>query len=94
MLKTKLIALATVAAFMVLPTAVLADAPKVSYSAKKQGRVVFQQDTQEETSSPITNKTISPSEIEPAAGDQEPAVSTGNSEENALSESMKLPRKN
>ena len=87
MLKTKIIALAALAAFMVAPVAVSAETPNVSYSAKKQGRVAFEDKTDGAAvaSEDITN----PAEIEPAAG-----ASTAEEQDNELANSMKLPRKN
>jgi hypothetical protein len=90
MLKTKIIALAALAAFMIAPVAVSAETPAVSYSAKKQGRVAFENKTDGAAvaSEDITTDT-NPAEIEPAAG-----ASTAKEQENELANSMKLPRKN
>lgn len=90
MLKTKFIAMAALTAFIMAPTLAVAEdgAPKVSYSAKKQGRVVFQ-DRAAATQETATGET-NPADIEPAAGDFEPKIEK---QGNALAKSIKLPRK-
>lgn len=91
MLKTKIIALAGLAAFMIAPIAVSAETPSVSYSAKKQGRVAFEDKTAEQVAAEdVTNET-NPAEIEPAAGE---SVFKEQNQDDAFSNSMKLPRKN
>ena len=93
MLKTKLITLAAFVAFIAAPTLVSAEdgTPKVSYSAKKQGRVAFQNKTQDETAAAQDVGTFNPADIEPAAGSFEPQ---NNTQENSLADSLRLPRKN
>ncbi len=98
MTKTTLILTAACAAFLLTPIAATAgDAPKISYAAKKQGLVHFKDKTaaeapaaaeQDQTSS-LEN--TNPADIEPAAGGYEPEE---RDEENKLSESIRLPRKN
>jgi hypothetical protein len=77
---------------MVVPVTVFADesAPKVSYSAKKQGRVAFQ-DNAPQGQITAAEEATDPASIEPAAGGFEPAEQT---QEKSLSDTMKLPRKN
>lgn len=92
MLKIKFIALASVALMLAAPIAAVADAPKVSYSAKKQGRVHFQEKSQDQSSSQASYENINPANIEPAAGDFKPEMSEGNTV--SASDRMRLPRKN
>jgi PBP1b-binding outer membrane lipoprotein LpoB len=91
MLNTKIIALAALAAFIIAPTASMAGegAPKVSYAAKKKGHVAFTNKTEAETMAEDTTA-INPADIEPAAGGAEPMDMPKGE---ALSKSMKLPRK-
>ena len=98
MLKTKMIALATVAVFTFAPMGVFAkdEAPKVSYSAKKQGKVAFENEKEdvaaiEETSEAETAEMGegAPENIEPAAG----GIFEEEQEDNSVAEEMKLPRK-
>lgn len=59
---------------------------KVDYSAKKSGKVHFQDQEQEQDAQTAAEAEIDPSQIEPAAGAIE-------EEAEDLGESMKLPRK-
>lgn len=94
MFKIKTIFMISLAAVIILPTFVVAEdsAPKVSYSAKKQGRVAFQKPEAEkpEVSAQQDIDYSNPANIEPAAGDFEAETKS----ENSLSDSLKLPRKN
>lgn len=70
----------------------LADESKsVSYSLKKQGRVHFQDKTQDQVSAQDTPDTVHPADIEPAAGGFEMEKEN---KETSLSERIRLPRKN
>tara|TARA_B100001989_G_C24534805_1_gene463720 strand:+ start:1184 stop:1450 length:267 start_codon:yes stop_codon:yes gene_type:complete len=75
-------------AFLVGPSqVVMADADvKPSYSNKKAGKVVFAKDKQDDIS-------VDVSDIEPAAGAEEPAEVDTQEGESSLAEDMKLPRK-
>lgn len=84
--------LAVLTAFIATPKLVIAGegAPKISYAAKKQGRVGFQIKTQEETVAAQDIETTNPADIEPAAGVEEQAAP----QEDKVAKSIKLPRKN
>jgi transcriptional regulator GlxA family with amidase domain len=70
----------------------LADEGKsVSYSLKKQGRVHFQDKTQDQIAAQDTPDAVHPADIEPAAGGFEPEERNN---ETSLSERIRLPRKN
>lgn len=79
------------AAFSLSP-AMAEENKTVSYSLKKQGRVHFQEQAQEQIAAQDSYDTVSPEDIEPAAGgfdiEEEPNGKT------SLSERMRLPRKN
>lgn len=88
-MKTKLILTAVVLAFAGVPMVAMAaqDAPKVSYAAKKQGRVSFEAPAQEDAMAQDTYAVDTDvTAIEPAAGAMD-------IQEDALSNSLKLPRK-
>lgn len=81
----------TFAAFIISP-ANADDGKSVSYSLKKQGRVHFQEKTQNTvTAAQDSFEDINPAEIEPAAGAFE---AEENSNESSLTDSLRLPRKN
>jgi len=90
MFRTLFVAILAFAAFTALPSIGFAgeEAPSVSYSLKKQGRVHFQNNAEDAVSSQEEN-TVDPAAIEPAAGGHDPVEA----EEDALAKSMKLPRK-
>ena len=85
----KYISMAVIAAFVMSPVAFAGDAPKISYSAKKQGKVGFQDRAKDQTAA--TQGIKDPVDIEPAAGGYEPA---NDMHKTAVSKSMRLPRKN
>lgn len=87
-MKTKLIALLALAAFVTVPAMAEESSPKISYSAKKQGRVAFQALKPEANVAEVDYS--NPANIEPAAGGFEPEEKD---ERSSLSESMRLPRK-
>jgi|MDSW01.1.fsa_nt_gb preprotein translocase subunit SecF len=91
MLKTRIITLAVLAAFMITPAAVSAETPSVSYSAKKQGRVAFENKTEEQAAAEDVTNDTNPAEIEPAAGE---TVFEERNQDDSFANSMKLPRKN
>lgn len=93
MLNTKIMGVVAVAALFMVPTVAVAEdgAPSVSYSAKKQGRVVFEKKVDQTVSAAQTQTDdFNPADIEPAAGDFE-ASSVG--DKDSLAKSLQLPRK-
>jgi hypothetical protein len=97
MTKTPLILIAALASFVFVPSLAFAGdaAPKISYTAKKQGRVHFQDKTEDQAAAAQDASTtlddVNPADIEPAAGGYEPE---DRKEESSLADSLKLPRKN
>lgn len=80
---------AALVAFILAPSISFAGDAKVSYTAKKQGRVAFEkQTTQDETAA---QENFDPAQIEPAAGGYEPQPVE---EKDAAAQAIKLPRKN
>ena len=79
------------AAFVISP-ATADEGKTVSYSLKKQGRVHFQEKTQDTVvAAEDSYEGMNPADIEPAAGGFEPEEK---SNETSLSERIRLPRKN
>ena len=78
------------AAFTISP-ALAEEGKTVSYSLKKQGRVHFQDKTQDQIATQDSSEAIHPADIEPAAGGFEPEKRLN---ETSLSERIRLPRKN
>jgi len=91
LVKTNFFVMAALVVFVISPVAVYADSLKVSYSAKKQGRVAFENKAQDEVAASKDATAVSnPADIEPAAGDYEPE----GVKEDTVARSIKLPRKN
>lgn len=80
-------------AFVSIPAAQANEDAAPSYSAKKQGRVVFQSGKTEETQ-PQASDTSAPEAVEPAAGAMDDASPSGELDESSLADDLKLPRKN
>lgn len=93
MFNTKLMTIAALAAFIVVPGFASADegTGRVSYFAKKQGRVVFQDRTQDTASAAQDTAAgqDNPAGIEPAAGDAQPVKT----HHRTLSNRFRLPQK-
>ena len=81
-----------IAVFAISP-ALAEEGKAVSYGLKKQGRVHFQDKMTEEqpAAAEAASESVSPADIEPAAGAMEDAVESG---EASVSERIRLPRKN
>ena len=86
-----LIAGALLLTSIAFPVSVIAgEGASTSYSLKKQNRVHFEKDMQEDASAyEGTQENVNPADIEPAAGAEEPAQGDA-----TLAGDMKLPRKN
>lgn len=86
----KPVLLAVAAAALIAPNfASAGEGVTTSYSMKKQGRVHFQEKTAETPAMSMDMENVNPADIEPAAGGYEMDAP----QEDALKESMKLPRK-
>jgi hypothetical protein len=89
MVKLNLIASVAFLALLAVPTAGFAADGATSYSLKKQNRVHFQDAAEESSEAEVSYENQHPADIEPAAGGFE----AEDKSEDALAESMKLPRK-